>query len=211
MGTISLEDDAPPMVRILGVTLRRAAADPELAKVIDRLHGRVALRSTVDPQAATITFDRGAVSIAHGVDPGADVVISADLNTLGHPGAPKPKVRGALMHLRFALGAAKVLDPPVPGGWQGAAADFWTWASDRPTRPSGLRVVCTDDGTELQLGEPGPRVPELHAAAWVLEAIFLGGDHLGAAMIEGRLKVVSDLATLNHLIGLGVDRMLGES
>jgi hypothetical protein len=211
MPNITLEDHGPPIVRILGGTLRRAAAQPKLAKRMDKMSGRVALKSTTDPQAATIHFDKGNIRIDHGVHPAADVVISADLNTMGRPGAPKPKVKGAARHLGFALGVSKVLDPPTPGGWAGAADEFWSWAADKPGRPDYLRVVCTDDGEERTFGQPGGTTAELHGPAWALLAIFTGGDHLAAAVLEHRVKVVADFGTLSLFIGVITRLMLGEA
>jgi hypothetical protein len=208
--TIELEADAPPIVRILGVTLRRAAAQAPLAARMDRLHGRVALRSTVDPQAATIHFDRGRITVSHGVDPQADVVISADLNTLGRPGAPKPRVQGALRHLRLALNVGKVLDPPVERGWAGAADEFWAWAQGRRGCPEAIKIVCTDDGTERSYGPPRSPDFEVQGPGWALTAMFTGGDHLGAAIVEGRLQGVGELPVVSEFVGLVTARMLGE-
>ena len=216
MATISIEEDAPPIVRILGVTLRRASRSAALADTLDHMHGRVALQSSSDPQAATITFDKGRVSLRHGVDPASDVVITIDLATMGRPNAPKPKVKGAVSHPKLALAAAKVLDPPVVDSWRGAAREFWAWAEPRPTRPPAMRVVCTDpppEGGELVLGDPDPDLArgrfELQAPAWVLVGVLTGGDHLGQAALEGRVRVVGDLATFNRMIGLLTDVMLG--
>jgi hypothetical protein len=210
MPDISIEDNAPPIVRIMRRAMQQAADQPALAKRMDSMRGRVALRSTTDPQAATIHFDRGAVRITHGVDDEVDVVISTDLNTLGQPGAPKPKVKGALRNLRLALGVAKVLDAPVPGGWKGAAERFWTWAEGRAGRPEHLLVVCTDDSAMLGLGDGGPSgsTLELQGPSWALAALFTGGDHLGAALIEGRVQVVGTFPTLSELIGLLATFML---
>lgn len=215
MTTITLEPDPPPIVRILAATLRRSAAQPELARRIDRLRGRVALRSTTDPQAATIHFDRGSVSITRGARADADVVISADLSTMGRPGAPRPKVRGALTHVRLALGAARVLDPPVPGGWEGAAERLWSWAEGRRGRPARLRLVCTDDGRERTFGDAtsgdAGGTCELHGPAWALTAVLTGGDHLGQALLEGRVRGVADLPVASELVGLMTAHMLGDT
>lgn len=199
--------------------MRRAAAQPALARRMDKLNGRVALRSTADPQSATIHFHKGDVHVTHGVHPDADVIISADLNTMGQPGAAKPKVSGAAKHLSFALGVAKVLDPPSPGGWSGAVDEFWRWAEGKPGLPDRLRVVCTDDGSERVFGEPvgsGDRTQragttvEVHGPAWALQSVFTGGDHLGAAVLENRVQVVSDFAVLSAFVGVVTKRMLGE-
>jgi hypothetical protein len=213
MPTITLEEDAPPIVRVLGVTLRRAAAQPALARTLDGMNGVVALRSTSDPQAATIRFDHGAVHVTRGVHPEADIVIRADLNTMGRPGAAKPKVKGAAAHPRLALAVAKVLDPPVEGGWQAAAEDFWNWSAGRRGRPARLTVICTDDGAMRTFGAVGdPNVPgcELHGPAWVLTSVFTGGDHLAAALLEGRLHAVADMPTISALVGVVSARMLGD-
>lgn len=210
MPTIIPEEHGPPIVRILGGTLKRAASDPKLARRMDKLRGRVALRSTTDPQSATIHFDRGDISVQHGVHAKADVVISVDLNTMGRPGAPKPKVKGALTHLGLALGAAKALDPPTPGGWRGAVDEFWAWAADKPGKPDQLRVVCTDDGTEHVVGHPGATSLEIHGPAWALLNVFTGGDHLGLALIEQRVQMVGDIPTASPFIGVVTRRMLGD-
>lgn len=210
MPTITPEEHGPLIVRVLGGTLKRAASQPKLARRMDKLKGRVALRSTTDPQSATIHFDRGRISVQHGVDPKADVIISADLNTMGRPGAPKPKVKGALTHLGLALGAAKVLDPPTPGGWRGAVDEFWQWAANKPGTPDELRVVCTDDGSDYVVGRAGGTRLEIHAPAWALINVFTGGDHLGAALIEQRVQMVGDIPTASPFIGVVTRRMLGD-
>jgi hypothetical protein len=151
------------------------------------------------------------VRVVHGAEAGADVVINADLNTMGRPGAPKPKVSGAMRHLSFALGVSKVLEPPTPGGWTAALDEFWTWAKDRPGTPDLLRVVCTDDGQERTLGVEGGSRIELHGPAWALLAILTGNDHLGAAAIERRVNAVADFPTLSRFIGVISDLMLGAS
>ena len=212
--TITLEDDPAPIVRILGVTLRRSATHPQLAQTMDGMHGRVALTSTKDPQAATITFDKGRITIAHGVHPDTDITIAADLETMGQPGAPKPKVKGAVAHPKLALGVSKVLEPPVDGGWRGAAREFWEWSDGRPGRPSSLRIVCTDDnGAEERFGDSDPESKsgfEVHGPGWALTAVLTGADHLGAAALAGRIQGVGDFPTMNRLIGLLTKRMLGD-
>jgi hypothetical protein len=212
--TITLEDHAPPIVRILGVTLRRAATQPRLARRMGKLRGRVALRSTTDPQAVTITFDKGAIHLTHGVHDEADVVIGLDFNTMGQPGAAKPTVKGAARHPALALGAAKVLDPPTPGGWKGAVDAFWSWAAADPTCPGQLRVVCTDDGDDkgdVVKGGPGGTTLEVHGPAYALLNVFTGGDHFGAALLEGRVRAVGDFPTLTQFTGLITRLLLGDA
>jgi hypothetical protein len=207
---ITWEKDGPPIVRILGSSLRRAAARPDVAKHLRAMRGRVALSSTVDPQAATIHFDRGAINLTHGVHRDADVLIRADLNTLGRPGAPKPRVTGAVRHPRLALGVAKALDSPPPGEWPAAVDELWAWAAGRGGRPDLLRVVCTDDGAEHVVGQAGGTRVEVHGPAWALTGVFTGGDHVGAALLEGRVWAVGDLPVLSSFVGVLTGFMLGE-
>jgi hypothetical protein len=207
---ITREDDAPPLVCVIHASLRRAAARPEVAERMNRLQGRAVLRSTVGPQAATIEFARGAVHVTHGVAAGADLVISGDLDTMGRPGAPKPKVAGVARHPRFALGVAKVLEDPPPGTWPEAVDEMWAWSEGQDGRPQLLRVVCTDDGVEHIVGEPGGSRVEVHGPAWALVGVFTGADHVGAAALEGRVRVVADLATLSTFVGVLSRFMLGD-
>jgi hypothetical protein len=208
---IIVEDDAPPIVKILAVTLRRAAAQPKLARQLDRMRGSVALKSTSDPQAVTIRFAKGDVSLSHGVAPDADVVIALDFNTMGQPGASGPKVTGAARHPLLAFGVSKVLEPPVIGGWAGAAESFWEWSAGRKGRPGYLRVVCTDDGGERTFGDAaGGTTIEIHGPAWALVNVFTGGDHLGAAVLEHRVQAVADFPVLSEVVGLATSLMLGD-
>jgi hypothetical protein len=208
--TVTWETDPPPIVRILGSSLRRAATRPSVFKHLRGMRGRVALCSTVDPQAATMHFDHGSVHVTHGLHPQADIIIRADVNTMGRPDAPKPKVSGAIRHPRLAFGVAKVLGSAPPGGWPTAVDELWRWATDQVGCPDRLRVVCTDDGGEHVVGKAGGTQVEVHGPAWALEGVFTGGDHLGAALIEGRLRAVGDLPVLSPFIGVLTRFMLGE-
>jgi hypothetical protein len=204
------DDDAPPLVRILAASLGRAAAQPKLARDLSRLRGRVALRSTVGPQVATIDFAGRVVRVTHGVSRDVDVLIEGDLDTMGRPGAAKPRVSGAVRHPRLALGAGKVLDARPPGRWRSAVDALWRWAQGDDGCPELLRVVCCDDDGEHVVGRPGgPRV-EVHGPEWALVEVFTGADHLGTALLEGRVRVLGDLPALSRFVGLLTRFMLGE-
>jgi len=202
-------DDAPPIVRILGASLSRAAAQPRVAKEMRRLRGRVALRSTTGPQAATIDFAGGVVRVTHGVAPDVAVLIEADLNTMGRPEAAKPKVTGVVLHPRLAMGAGKVLDARPPGGWRSAVDALWDWAQTQDGRPGLLRVVCSDDGGEHVIGRPGGTRVEVHGPDWALLGVFTGADHLGAAVLEGRVRVLADLPVFSRFVGVLTRFMFG--
>ena len=99
---VVLEPDATPLVRIIATTLRDSAADADVARKAERLRGVFTLRSEKDPQAVTMRFDRGRVALTRGVAPDAQVVVTVDLDNMSGPHAAKPKVRGAVRHLRLA-------------------------------------------------------------------------------------------------------------
>jgi hypothetical protein len=204
---IALEDDPTPLVRILGATLRRSARNPALESKLRSMHGVVALKSSVDPQAATIRFDKGRVSLEHGVAADSGVVIEADLTKMSEPDAPKPKVKGAAKHLKLALDAGKVLDPPA-GAWQDEARMFWGFAHNHPRMPAALLVVCTDDGARLVLGNGEPEY-ELHGSARALNSVFTGSSVLGEDLLNGKLCAVGSLQHLAELTGRSIAWMFG--
>ncbi len=196
---VDTEPDPTPVVLILATTLRRAEQSPKLAAMMQKAKGNVALRSTVDPQAATIRFQRGRVLVERGVAADVHVTIATDLNRMADEDAPKPQVSGALTHLRLALTASKVLEPPL-GTWQQEATRFWASASTQAGMPSGLRVVCRDDGAELILGTE-PAEFEIHGSAPRLTAVFSGGSVFGEDVLNGKLYAVGSLQHLAEITG----------
>ncbi len=204
---ITLEDDATPLVRILGATLRRSARNPALESKLKGMRGVVALKSSVDPQAVTMRFDKGRVAIERGVAADSGVVIEADLTKMNEPGAEKPKLKGVARHLKLALAANKVLDPQ-PGPWQDEARLFWGFAHNHPRMPATLLVVCTDDGSRLVLGNGEPEY-ELHGSARALNSVFTGGSVLGEDLLNGKLRAVGSLQHLAELTGRSIAWMLG--
>ena len=196
---IVVEDDATPLVLIMGTTLRRATADPAVALKAQRLHGVFALRSKNDPQAVTMRFASGRVELTHGVAPDARVVATVDLDNLSGPDAAKPKVKGALFHLPFALGVSKLLEPKERP-WTEDATAFWAFAADYPGMPDVLRVVCLDDGTQLDLGS-GTAVYEIHGSAPALSSIFSGGSVFGQDLLDGKVYAIGEMKHASILTG----------
>jgi hypothetical protein len=204
---VDVEDDPTPIVLIVATTLRRAEHTPKLASMMRKAHGNVALRCTVDPQAVTIRFQRGRVRVERGVAADAHVTIATDLNHMSDEDAPKPKVSGAALHLRLALTAGKVLDPPV-GSWSDEATRFWASISTHPGSPSGLRVVCLDDRSELSLGAI-PAAYEIHGSAHRLTALFAGNTVFGEELLAGNLYGVGSLQHTAELTGRSLAFMMG--
>jgi hypothetical protein len=204
---VETEDDPTPIVLILAATLRRAERTPKLATAMRRTSGTVTLRSTVDPQAATIRFGGGRVRVERGAAPDTHVTIATDVNRMADEHPPKPTVTGAVRHLRLALTVAKVLEPPT-GTWQDEARTFWAAVAGRPNLPETVLVVCTDDGTRLTLG-PGEHDYEIHGSAHRLTALFTGGTVFGQEVLDGHLHTVGSLPQFAAITGASIDFMLG--
>ncbi len=208
---ITREDDAPPIVCVIHASLRRAASRPEVAERMNRLQGRAVLRSTVGPQAATIDFARGSVHVTHGVAADADLVISGDLDTMGRPAIAQAEGEPASPAIRGSPSVSpRCWRRHRPETWPEAVDELWSWAEGQDGRPDLLRVVCTDDGVEHVVGEPGGSRVEVHGPAWALLGVFTGADHVGAAALEGRVRVVAELAVLSTFVGVLARFMLGD-
>jgi hypothetical protein len=216
---IQVEPDPVPIVLIMAATLRRSAGTPKLAALIGKAKGNVALKSTVDPQAATMRFGNGGVMVVRGVSSDADVVIAADINHMADEKPPAAKVIGAARHPKLALAVAKLLEPPH-GTWQDEAQRFFTFATARRGTPQSMRVVCLDDGAALTLGtaQAGPTTPaapeipefEIHGSEHALLNVFCGNTVLGQDLLDGKIQAVGTLAHLAELTGASLAWMLGE-
>jgi hypothetical protein len=204
---IDVEDDPTPMVLILAATLRRAARTPKLAETLRAARGSVALRSTSDPQAATIRFSDSGAHVERGAATDADVTIATDINAMSDEHPPKPKVSGAARHPKLALAVAKLLEPPHDS-WQVEAARFWEFCAAHPGIPRGMRVVCTDDGREVTLGEAPPEY-ELHGSAHALLNVFCGNSVLAQDMLDGKVQTVGALKHTAELTGRSIAWMMG--
>lgn len=204
---VETEDDPTPIVLIVATTLRRAEETPKLAAMMRNAKGNVALRSTVDPQAATIRFGDGRVCVVRGVAADTDVTISTDVNRMADEDAPKPKVAGAATHARLALTASKVLEPPI-GPWRDEARRFWARIEHHPRTPRGVHVVCTDERSQITLGVE-PVEFEIHGTAHRLTALFTGGTVFGQEVLDGHLYAVGSLEHLAELTGRSIDVMTG--
>jgi hypothetical protein len=205
--SIEVEADPTPLVLIIAATLRRAARTQKLAETMRSMHGSVALKSSVDPQACTVQFGDGRAKVVRGVTAGADVIIEADLNRMSDKDAPKPKVSGAARHPKLALAAGKILEPPI-GTWQEEGAAFWAFAQTQRGCPKGLRVVCNDQRSEATFGTT-PADYEIHGDAHALATLFSGGSIFGEDLLAGKLCAVGTLPQLAALTGCSLAMMMG--
>jgi len=168
------------------------------------MKGVLALRSSVDFQAATIRFDRGHVRLESGAAPDAGLVITLNFDD----DSVKPKVKGALRHPLLGLAASKVLDPPARP-WRDEAAAFWSFAQNAPRMPRSLLVVCTDDGTRAQFGEPGEPEYQVHGTAKALQSAFGGSSIFLQDVLDGKVLVVGSLEHASIMTGRSIAWAMG--
>lgn len=187
---ITTEADPTPLVLALANVVRRSqAANPA---TVAKLKGVAVVRSMNDPQAVTLRFASGDVHVEHGAAADAGVSIAMDFDLDGLPGAPKPKVSGALRHLRFALGLAKVLEPPPPD-LATATAEFWAATHHLHDMPSGLRVQATDTGEFGEAGDDSTEIYEMSGPADRLIRVLTGQSPALLEVQEGRCFVRGSL------------------
>ena len=189
---------------IIATQLRRAIADPTFARQAEGLRGVFALRSQKDPQAVTMRFTNGRVELTRGVATDTQVVATVDLDNMSGPDATKPKVTGALLHLRLALGVSKLLDPPAKS-WVEHAQAFWAFAGGAPGMPAVVRIVCLDDGRSLELGNDSDDRYEIHGSASALTSIFSGNSVFGQDLLDGKVFASGSLQHASVLTGRSVD------
>ena len=206
---VVLEPDATPLVRIIATTMFASLVEADVARKAERLRGVFALRSEKDPQAVTMRFDRGRVELTRGVAPDAQVVVTVDLDNMSGPDAAKPKVRGAARHPWFALKVSKLLEPKARP-WSEHAREFWESSHARSGMPDQLRVVCLDDGTELNLGNgaDAKSTYEIHGPAPALLSIFSGNSVFGQDLLDGKVFVIGSLQHASVLTGSFLEWMM---
>ncbi|MFJ6409471.1 hypothetical protein ACIQK9_28555 [Streptomyces hydrogenans] len=192
---VRIEDDATPLVRLIGRTLRDSARAGHALEALRRPAATVALRSHETPQAATITFGGGVVAVSSGVHVEPDATISVDLNARFAP------VDAPSGDAELAADALLALTPPVPD-WQSAADHFWSAARSVPGIPDVLIAVTEGpDGLEqVVLGE-GSTQYLIAGAPETLAGVFSGADDLLAVLSTGAIGIQGTMSQLSVMVG----------
>ncbi len=194
---VRIEEDASPIVRLIGRTINdsiRANPDDSL---IEGLEGSVAVRSHDTPQAATINVSNGLLAVSSGVFVEPDVTLVVDLNArFSQVGGSSADDRDGLATTLLAL-----LSPTVPD-WRVAAEEFWAATRLIPGIPDVLVAVA--DGpeglSELVVGE-GETHYVIAGPPDGLAGIFSGADDLIAALSTGLIGVRGTLSQLSVMVG----------
>lgn len=188
--TVTIEDDAAPIVRLVGQRLRESVRLGHAADVLGRTVGTVAIRSHDTPQAATIEFRDDAVTVTGGVLLEPDATVVVDLH------ARFASVQEPSGDVALAMGALDALRPPLPH-WREAAERFWEATRGIRGVPDVLLVeIEGPDGPAH--GRFGAGVAEYLVAgpADLLAGVFTGADDLLAALAAG-VQVRGTLAQLS--------------
>lgn len=177
---IVVEDDATPVVRLIGRTLRDAAAAAgEGHQPLAGLLGAVAVRSHDTPQAATVTLAADLVQVTGGVFVEPDATVVVDLNARFAP------VGEPVGDTELAAGLVRALRPPRPH-WRDAAARFWEVTREIPGIPDVLVVEASGpDGAEHGRFGEGTTTYGIAGPADLLAGVFSGADDFLVALAAG--------------------------
>ncbi|MET9326631.1 hypothetical protein [Tsukamurella sp. NPDC003166] len=188
---IAIDDDATPIVRLIGRTLRDADRLGHAADVLARSCGTVAVRSHTTPQAATVTFADGAVTVTGGVFAPTDATVVVDLDDrLARRGSDGDPELADAMH--------RALQVPLPE-WREAAARFWDITRGVPGVPDVLVAVAAGpDGREEARFGSGPSAYRIVGTPDALAGLFTGTDFLLSALERG-LRVQGSMAQLSTM------------
>lgn len=188
---VAIDDDATPIVRLIGRTLRDADRLGHAQDVLSRASGTVAVRSHSTPQAATVTFSDGAVRVTGGVFAPTDATVVVDLDdrlaSTGSDGDPE-----------LADAMNRALQVPLPE-WRVAAARFWEITRGVPGVPDVLVAVAAGpDGREEARFGSGPSAYRIVGSPDALAGLFTGTDFLLTALERG-LRVQGSMAQLSTM------------
>jgi hypothetical protein len=201
---ISIEDDAPPVVRAIARDLAACLEDSSFADATRRTRGVVSVRSASTPQSVTLRVARGAVSLAHGAADDAEVTATAEL---GGSVDAEPVIETSGARSELAEWLSRLLHPPVPP-WTEAAARFWSVLSAMPGAPTALLVVALDDG-ERRFGSAHGQACEIHGSINGLLAVLTGRSSLMEAAFDATVYVRGSFPDLSVLSGAGFEIRFG--
>ncbi|RVU23159.1 hypothetical protein EOT10_19135 [Streptomyces antnestii] len=192
---VRIEDDASPLVRLIGRTLRDSARTGHAVDTLNRSTGTVAIHSHDTPQAATISFGANGIDVSSGVLVEPDAAVTVDLNARFAPTADPSGDAG------LAGGVLQALTPPLPG-WRDAAQRFWDATRSLPGIPDVLIAVTEGpEGLEQAVLGDGPTQYLIAGAPETLAAVFCGADDLFAVLSSGALGIQGTLSQLSVMTG----------
>lgn len=202
---VTVEDDPTPLVRVAARLVRLALlhAEAEALTQVGRTRATVTITSRADAQALTCTFGPRSIHLRHGAVTDADASLVVDVAEGLALDSEASTGDGALLELLDRL-----LHPPVPN-WRDAAQSFWDRTGSDRGMPHELVVHCTDDDTQIVLGDGAPTYTlsatgedlarVLSGAAPLLDSVFSG-----AVAIRGTLPQLSVMAGASNKVRFDV-------
>jgi hypothetical protein len=191
---VSVEEDAPPLVRTLAADLAARLEDTSFVAETERLSGVVSVRQSDGAQSATLRLAARAVSLSHGVAEDADLTATID------PDGAAPGVESDGEHPELARWLAALVGPPAVE-WPEAAERYWSVLSALRGAPTALRVVDLDSSEERTYGSEGGPTYEIHGSREGLVGVFSGRTPLIDAAFEGRVLIRGTFPQLSVLTG----------
>ena len=188
---VAIEDDATPLVRLIGRTLSRASGPGRPAEDLAAgLAGTVAIRSHDTPQTATIVLGDGAVEVTSGVFVEPDATLVVDLHARFAP------TQDPVGDADLAARVLRALRPPLPH-WREAAERFWEMTRDIAGIPDVLLVEAAGpDGTERGRFGEGATTYLIAGPADLVAGVFSGADDFLASLDAG-VQVQGTLSQLS--------------
>ncbi|AZG46765.1 hypothetical protein [Gordonia insulae] len=186
---VVIDDDATPIVRLLGRTLRDSFRTGHAVDSLEHLSGSVAVRSHNTPQAATVVLRDGAATVTGGTAGRTDAALILDLDDRLAAVATDgdPLLAGAVR---------QALCPPLPS-WRDAAARFWDLTRGIRGIPDVLVAVALGpDGPEEARFGTGADTYRIVGTPDLLAGVFTGADYLLSALERG-LRVQGTLSQLS--------------
>ncbi|MGW0188828.1 hypothetical protein ACWDV7_24075 [Streptomyces sp. NPDC003362] len=192
---IRIEDDASPLVRLIGRTLGDSARAGHAVDTLNRSTGTVAIHSHDTPQTATITFGDNGIDVSSGLPAEPDAALTVDL---GARFAPTADPAG---DTDLAGGVLRALTPPLPA-WRDAAQRFWDTTRSLPGIPDVLIAVTEGpEGLEQAVLGDGPTQYLIAGAPETLAGVFSGADDLLAVLSSGALGIQGTMSQLSVMVG----------
>ena len=193
---VRIEDDASPIVRLIGRTLRDSARVGNPMPALREAAATVVVRSHDTPQVATVVFgDDGVVTVHGGAAAGSDAAIVVDVNGRFTPAA------GSVGDADLVAAVLDALSPPLPD-WRTAAESFWRASRGLPGVPDVLVAVTEGpEGLEQAVVGDGETQYLIAGAPDALAGVFSGADDLFATLATGALGIRGTMSQLSVMIG----------
>ncbi len=205
---VTLEHDPVPIVCIIGNYLRQQLRHAVPASAAAKIHGKVALQSTVDPQAVTLNFSGKKIALTRGVSPDAKLTIQLDFNRMSDP-SMKPVVKGLFRHPMTALQVDRLMAATPAPDWTESARLYWSLIADQPGVPAAIAFSSTDQNKSVIVGKGDPEI-DIEGTSDNLSNFLTGNAVLVQAVMTKQLFMRGSFEHLSILSGISVDMLLGE-